>query len=253
MEKQEATKPPVSFPLKPPGQAKVWKVVECAKKGSKEAPIKFSIQEIPEDRYQDVIDHMCNYFIADEPICNCMNGKDDPEYVDTFKVLWEEFLQQGLSVGAFVEDPNGGKPILAGCNVLGLTFEGEKIDYDSLKSKRGRRVMKVITDFTKRSNVYEKYGVDRYLTAIGLSVHPSYRGAALGAHILNARENIGREYNILVTSTVFTSPISQKLAERCGHELLLAVDYDDIVDGEGKKIFPGIQVKTMKVMARRLQ
>ena len=113
--------------------------------------------------------------------------------------------------------------------------------------------MEVIVDFTKQSNVYEKYGVDRYLTAIGLSVHPSYRGAALGAHILNARENVGREYNIAVTSTVFTSPISQKLAERCGFELLLAVDYDDIVDGEGKKIFPGIRVKTMKVMARRLQ
>ena len=253
MDKQEATKPPVSFPLKPPGQAKVWKVVESAKKGSNEAPIKFSIQEIPEDRYQDIIDHMSTYFIADEPICSCMNGKDDSEYVDSFKALWAEFLQQGLSVGAFVEDPKGGKPIIAGCNVLGLSFEGEKIDYDSLKSNRGRDVMEVIIDFTKRANVFEKYGVDRYLTAIGLSVHPSYRGAALGAHILNARENIGREYNIPVTSTVFTSPISQKLAERCGHELLLAVDYDDIVNDEGKKIFPGIQVKTMKVMARRLQ
>lgn len=72
-----------------------------------------------------------------EQIRQCLllfpDGKDDPEYVDTFKDLWVEFLQQGLSVGAFVEDPNGGKPILAGCNVLGLTFEGEKIDYDSLK------------------------------------------------------------------------------------------------------------------------
>ncbi|XP_076686734.1 arylalkylamine N-acetyltransferase-like 2 [Andrena cerasifolii] len=253
MDKQEATKPPVSFPLKPPGQAKVWKVVECVKKGSNEAPIKFSIQEIPEDRYQDVIDHMCTYFISDEPICNCMNGKDDPEYVDTFKALWVEFLQQGLSVGAFVENPNGGKPILAGCNVLGLSYKGEKVDSDNFQSERGRNVMEVIVEFTKRANVYEKYGVDRYLTALGLSVHPSYRGAALGAHILNARENIGCEYNIPVTSTVFTSPISQKLATRCGYEVLLEVDYDDIVDGEGKKIFPGIQVKTMKVMARRLQ
>ena len=47
--------------------------------------------------------------------------------------------------------------------------------------------MEIIIDLAKRSNVYEKYGVDRYLNAMGLSVHPSYRGAALGGHILNAR------------------------------------------------------------------
>ena len=253
MDKQEATKPPVSFPLKPPGQAKVWKVVECAKKGSKEAPIKFSVQEIPEDRYQDVVDHMCTYFIADEPMCSSVNGKDDPEYVDSFKAIWVEFLQQGLSVGAFVEDPNGGKPILAGCNVLGLSYEGEKMDYGSLKSKKVRQLMEVLVDVSKRASVYKKYGVDRYLSGLGLSVHPSYRGAALGGHILHARENIGPEYNIPVTSTLFSSPISQKLAERCGHEVLLKVDYDDIVDGEGKIIFPVTQVKAMKVMARRIQ
>lgn len=73
MNKKEAKKPPVSFPIKTPGQTKVWRVIESVKKGSQEAPIKITIQEIPEDRYEDILEHMCTYFIADEPICKCIS------------------------------------------------------------------------------------------------------------------------------------------------------------------------------------
>lgn len=66
------------------------------------------------------------------------------------------------------------------------------------------------------------------------------------------REAIGREYNISVTCTAFTSPISQKLAERCGFETVLEKNYDDIVDEKGNPIFPGIEAKAIKVMAKRL-
>jgi len=55
--------------IRPSGQPpKVWQVIEKMAKDGK--PMKFTIQEIPEDRYEDVIEHMCTYFLADEPICN---------------------------------------------------------------------------------------------------------------------------------------------------------------------------------------
>lgn len=47
--------------------------------------------------------------------------------------------------------------------------------------------MEVMEGVTKAGNVYETYGVDKYISALGLSVDPSYRGAALGGHLLNAR------------------------------------------------------------------
>lgn len=55
------------------------------------------------------------------------------------------------------------------------------------QSKNGLKVVKAIMEVSKKANVYEKYGVDKYMTAFGLSVNPSYRGAALGGHLLNAR------------------------------------------------------------------
>lgn len=63
---------------------------------------------------------------------------------------------------------------------------------------------------------------------------------------------VGREYNIPVTVTAFTSPISQKLAERSGFETLVERNYDEFVDKKGNLIFPGIESKSMKVMGRRL-
>lgn len=42
-------------------------------------------------------------------------------------------MKQGLCVGAFTENPNGGKPILAGANVLALSFKDEKFDMGEIK------------------------------------------------------------------------------------------------------------------------
>ncbi|KOC62775.1 hypothetical protein WH47_03759 [Habropoda laboriosa] len=239
------------LPTKRSGPPKVWKVVELKKK-NEEKPIKFTIQEIPEDRYEEVVEHMCTYFIADEPMCKCINGQNDPEYVDGFRQLWRECLKDGLAVAAFTDHPNGGKPILAGVNVLTLTFEGKETDPNTVKSKQGRILMEVLTNLCKKANVFDKYGVNKYMNAYGLSVHPSYRGAALGAYLLNTRVDIGREYNIAVTSTGFTSPISQKLAERCGFETLVEENYEDMVHEDGSPYFPGIESKSLKIMARRL-
>lgn len=61
------------------------------------------------------------------------DGINDPDYVETFKNFWEKFLEQGLSVAAFTENVNGGKPILAGCNMLGLSFKEEEFDYNTIK------------------------------------------------------------------------------------------------------------------------
>ena len=47
----------------PPGPINIWKVVQGSLNGK---PVKFSIQEIPEDRYDDVVDHMCTDFINEE-------------------------------------------------------------------------------------------------------------------------------------------------------------------------------------------
>lgn len=62
-----------------------------------------------------------------------IDGINDPEYVETFRSLWNEFIKCGLSIVAFVENPDGGKPIIAGANILTLSFKDEKFDIEKIK------------------------------------------------------------------------------------------------------------------------
>ena len=51
------------------GSPKVWRVMEGRKKTGDGKTVKFSIQEIPEDRHKDVLNFMSKFFIRDEVMC----------------------------------------------------------------------------------------------------------------------------------------------------------------------------------------
>ncbi|XP_011700236.1 PREDICTED: uncharacterized protein LOC105457327 [Wasmannia auropunctata] len=235
--------------FRPSGEPpKVWKHIEKTDKDGK--LLKFTIQEIPEDRYEDAIEHMCTYYIVDEPVCNYFNAKNDPLFVQDISMLWRLVLMQGISIAAFVDNPNGGKPIIAGMNALGIAAKNEKdfsADFQH-KSKNAKSFMEICIP-TKM--VYECYGIDKYLFSFGLSVDPVYRGYGLGKDFLKMRDHIGPKYGVSATSTVFSSIFSQKSAADAGFEEFLTKKIADWVDENGKEKFPGIKSKEFKFMGKR--
>lgn len=242
------------FPvIRKPGPVRVWKEVEVKKKDGDQS-LKFVIQEIPEDRQEDILDVMTTHFIPDEPLCNAENAKDDPVFVDDLRNVWRMILRQGISVVAFAENPDGGKPIIAGCNILGVEFRDNEAGVKDFKTKSAgvEKLLNVVMSLGREADVFRKYDIDRVMFAFGLVVNRDYRGYALGGHILSARDNIGREYKIPATVTTFTSPISQKLAARVGFETLVERDCADMVDENGKKLYPNVKMITLKLMAKRL-
>lgn len=60
---------------RPPGPINVWRIIEGIERlpNGSTKPCRFSIQDVPEDRYQDAIQHMCKYFVADEATCKCLS------------------------------------------------------------------------------------------------------------------------------------------------------------------------------------
>lgn len=52
-----------------PGPLKVWNVVEGKKYTANGKSQQFSIQEIPEGRYEDALNLMCDVFLQDEAVC----------------------------------------------------------------------------------------------------------------------------------------------------------------------------------------
>lgn len=55
-----------------------------------------------------------------------IDSKDDPVFVQDISTIWRLILVEGISIAAFTENPNGGKPIIAGMNALGLDFRDHK-------------------------------------------------------------------------------------------------------------------------------
>lgn len=51
--------------------------------------------------------------------------KEDPLGIQEFQNVWRMLLKQGLSVGAFVEDPKGGKSEIAGTNIIGYEIKDD--------------------------------------------------------------------------------------------------------------------------------
>ncbi|KYQ57221.1 hypothetical protein ALC60_03742 [Trachymyrmex zeteki] len=282
--------------VKPLGQSpKVWQVIEKKNKDGK--LMKFTIQEIPEDRYEDAIQHMCTYFLADEPTCQCLNlslslslsqiififrmipkekklfifyynyslylfhvtfysilfvdAKNDPLFLHDINVLWRTLLPEGISVAAFIDNPNGSKSIIAGLNVLSVDVKNQKdklSDYQ-FKSEKLKNTYEILN---KTKLVYERYDVDKHIYAVGLSVEPDYRGYGLSKELLKVRDLIGSAYGVPATATAFTSMISQKSAAGAGFEEFLTTNFADVVDKDGKEYFPNINSKAFKIMGKRI-
>ncbi|EFN65302.1 hypothetical protein EAG_07237 [Camponotus floridanus] len=142
--------------VKPPGQpSKIWRSIEKVTNDGKST--KFTIQEIPEDRYEDAVKHMCTYFLADEPTCQCLNAKDDPIFVQDVSAIWRLLLTEGISIAAFTENPNGGKPIIAGMNALGVDFKNHKNDLSEYKDSAESRVEFALN--SKRRKIFKETAV----------------------------------------------------------------------------------------------
>ena len=55
-----------------------------------------------------------------------------------------------------------------------------------------------------QANLYEKYGVERYLAGYGLAVNRDYRGRGIATEMLKARVPLLKALGLTLTSTAFT-------------------------------------------------
>ncbi|XP_046742515.1 uncharacterized protein LOC124409140 [Diprion similis] len=241
---------------RPEGPRRVWRVVDGRKKmPSGEVP-RFIIQEVPESMEEELVDFMTKYFASEETLCVSQNLLSDPIAVREFRTMWKESLRLGFSVVAIRENfESDEKPEIVGANVLIVATkedEDKMISTIKVRSKKMNNIMTPAFRLTAEVDTTKIYGVDKYLTAFGLSVHPSYRGQGIADALLQARTDIGQAYQIPATETIFTGTASQIVASRNGFEILVEKKYTEILDDEGNVAFPGVAPKFIKVMGKKL-
>ena len=88
------------------------------------------------------------------------------------------------------------------------------------KSKNARTVCDVCSLLYDKFDTCEFYGVDKYLTSSGLVVSEKYRGRGIGEQFLKSRKPFCKAFDIKLTSTTFTSTVSNKIADKVGFKLV---------------------------------
>nr|CAD7412219.1 unnamed protein product [Timema poppensis] len=229
----------------------VWRRYEGTKKMTTGTIPKFSIEDLTEDYVEEVIEHMSSIFLRDETVCSTSKLCEDPVSLAEIQELWRKYAKQRVALVAFVDEEGGGRRRIAGANMTGVAYKSEVSTLELLKGEALRKAILMLEYCDNLVDVFEKYNVNEYMTALGLSVSREFRGQGLGLELLKTRSDIGRAVGLKLTVTLFTGVASQIQAERAGFELLAEVNYEDYkVDGE--VVYPNTKTKSFKLMAMRI-
>lgn len=177
--------------------------------------VEYRVQDLPEDRYDEAIEHMTTIFLPDEPMCRSTDLYKDSVSVAEIQDLWRLMLKQRIVLVCF----KLGSDEIVGMNMLGIIQKEEKQEVYEPTGLQWKKVYKVVEYLGEVCDVFEIYNVDRYMTAFGLSVNVKYRGRGIGEYILKARVPLAKAIDCPLTSTVFSATASQKLAVKAGFEL----------------------------------
>lgn len=228
---------------------KVWRRFTGRVKVGDSTPMKFRIQDVPEDLHDAVILHLTEVLTRDEPMFTALGFSRDPTSMSEMQKVWRDMLEQRVSLVALLDEP--GTPVVAGCNVLCVADRDTSTSIPKVQGLAARRLLESMHHVDTTVDVFSRYGVAHYLTGMGLGVGLDYRGLGLGTELLRARMDMGRKLKIPLTVTLFSGPVSQAVAHTVGMDLLTEMPYQDFKLG-GQVVFPGAS-GAFRLMAKRIE
>lgn len=206
---------------------KVWHTFQ-AKDADTDNLVDYRIEDLTEARTKAASDALIKHFIRDEPLCNAFGVTDDPEAeLENIKQLWEPIIKQRMALVCY----KTGSEEIVGLNMNFVASKGEHFFeniQERLVSEKNVRLFTTMGLVYENFDLFEHYGVDKYLSSAGLLVTPNYRGRHIGEQFLVTREAICKEFGIKLTATVFTSDYSNRSADKVGFKLDASLSYDDI-------------------------
>ncbi|XP_065079282.1 uncharacterized protein LOC135702184 [Ochlerotatus camptorhynchus] len=203
--------------------------------------VDYRVQDLPEDRVRDAIEHMKKHFLRDEPMCSSVGLYKDADALEEFDQMWQDIARQRMAIVCFRE----GSDEIVGLNMLTVAAKADAKQC-MFKSTGLQMVYDSYVGLLKQIDLFEKYGVDEYLSAWGLSVAPKYRGRGIATELLRARIPMCRAMGLRLTVTLFSSPGSQIPAAKVGFYDEIVVTYKQLA--EQGYLFPGVTHELCKLM-----
>ncbi|XP_073983265.1 uncharacterized protein isoform X2 [Rhodnius prolixus] len=182
-------------------------------------PLRYRIQTITPDLIDQVMDLMVTYFLSREPLTSHDEYLEDPVALEEIKVLWRDTMKAGAALVA-LEDTDDGSINVIGANMTVVTKKEKDGKIEEYECEKFNKLIVALVELSENGKLYEKYNVDKYLTAYGLTVHPNYHGYQIGYRLLEARKPLCKSLGVEASGTVFTAQVSQHIAAKIGFETL---------------------------------
>ncbi|XP_037039526.1 uncharacterized protein LOC119076713 [Bradysia coprophila] len=218
----------VSFP-------KIWSEFTEKESKNSERLVKYRIQDLPDDRFDDAIQHLMEYFLLDAPRSKFFGAASNKAYVEDYLRPCRWRFPQKTSLVCFRE----GSDDIVGLNVNGVAVEndpfGEKV-VNATQTDEYRQHMAISSILYKHvESPFEKYGIDKYLSCMCLSVTTEYRGLNIGQRLLEAQRPLCKALDIHVIQAIFSSDSSNHIADRVGFKVESQYTMDQL-----NQIYPAI-------------
>ena len=142
------------------------------------------------------------------------NIKNDTLATSEMCNIWRKMLNENISI--FCHE--GGKSEMVAINILGICSKDDDNTSFQVKSKDLSDMFMVMKYAEEKFNVFNYYGVEKYVTDFGLSVQQNFRKKGIATEMLKVRITLMQLLDINLTSTVFTGLGAQIAAKKIGFE-----------------------------------
>jgi hypothetical protein len=116
---------------------KIWRKCSGLKRMENGKVPEFTIQDIPEDMHEDIVDFMRTHFCRDEVTCMSLGILQDPVSVLELQDVWRDALKQNMALVALIEsEEDGNQPRIAGCNITCVTTKDDKMTFEKVSADR---------------------------------------------------------------------------------------------------------------------
>ncbi|KAG8235960.1 hypothetical protein J437_LFUL018079 [Ladona fulva] len=198
------------------------------------------IDDIPDNRREEAIQHMIDYYMKEEPLASTLM-KIAPFSDEDIHEFYHNALNDNISMYA-VDEANNEE--IAGVTMLRVASRCDPERHTKVDARL--KSMQALFDFlhycydgidffTYKSGTSEVV-VDHILEPMGLSVAPHYRGRGIGEAIIKARHELVTELGVEATLGIYTSIYSKPLILRQGMEIIKEIPFSDYYV-DGKAIF----------------
>lgn len=143
---------------------------------------------------------------------------------------YRKALEEKISLICLIK----GSKTLVGLNALCISTRDDFLMPKEHLNKSFRMQSEASIYILNAVNVFDVYGVEKFVSGSGLCVDSKYRRCGIAKELLKARKSLMKSIDVSLTSTMFTTHGAQQAAKSVGFDENFSIDYESL-----EKLVPG--------------